>query len=110
MGAPVPPYIKLCHGLNEVKYLSMNSEIKRDELPFGIDGVVIKINNYELQRQLGNTAKYPRWAVAFKYKPEQALTQITSVDFQVGLLGSSPVANLNPVLLSGTYSKESHSA
>ncbi|HHW60011.1 MAG: NAD-dependent DNA ligase LigA [Bacteroidales bacterium] len=105
-GAPVPPYIKLCHGLNEVKIFIDEYEIKRDELPFGIDGVVIKINNYELQRQLGNTAKYPRWAVAFKYKPEQALTQITSVDFQVGRTGViTPVANLNPVLLSGTTVK-----
>jgi len=75
-------------------------------LPFGIDGVVIKVNSYELQKQLGSTAKYPRWAVAFKYKPEQALTQIISVDFQVGRTGViTPVANLNPVFISGTTVK-----
>ena len=82
-GAPVTPYIRLCHGLNEVKQFIDEYETKRDQLPFGIDGVVIKVNSYELQKQLGSTAKYPRWAVAFKYKPEQALTQIISIDFQV---------------------------
>lgn len=105
-GAPVTPYIKLCHGLNEVKQFIEEYETKRDQLPFGIDGVVIKINSYELQKQLGSTAKYPRWAVAFKYKPEQALTQIISVDFQVGRTGViTPVANLNPVFISGTTVK-----
>ena len=105
-GAPVTPYIKLCHGLNEVKQFIKEYETKRDQLPFGIDGVVIKVNSYELQKQLGSTAKYPRWAVAFKYKPEQALTQIISVDFQVGRTGViTPVANLNPVFISGTTVK-----
>lgn len=105
-GAPVTPYIKLCHGLNEVKQFIEEYETKRDQLPFGIDGVVIKVNSYELQKQLGSTAKYPRWAVAFKYKPEQALTQIISVDFQVGRTGViTPVANLNPVFISGTTVK-----
>ncbi|HOK21500.1 MAG TPA: NAD-dependent DNA ligase LigA [Bacteroidales bacterium] len=105
-GAPVSPYIKLCHGLNEVKQFIEEYETKRDQLPFGIDGVVIKVNSYELQKQLGSTAKYPRWAVAFKYKPEQALTQIISVDFQVGRTGViTPVANLNPVFISGTTVK-----
>jgi len=105
-GAPVTPYIRLCHGLNEVKQFIDEYETKRDQLPFGIDGVVIKVNSYELQKQLGSTAKYPRWAVAFKYKPEQALTQIISVDFQVGRTGViTPVANLNPVFISGTTVK-----
>ncbi|HOL75099.1 MAG TPA: NAD-dependent DNA ligase LigA, partial [Bacteroidales bacterium] len=105
-GAPVTPYIRLCHGLNEVKQFIDEYETKRDQLPFGIDGVVIKVNSYQLQKQLGSTAKYPRWAVAFKYKPEQALTQIISVDFQVGRTGViTPVANLNPVFISGTTVK-----
>jgi len=105
-GAPVTPYIRLCHGLNEVKQFIDEYETKRDQLPFGIDGVVIKVNSYELQKQLGSTAKYPRWAVAFKYKPEQALTQIISVDFQVGRTGViTPVANLNPVFISGATVK-----
>ncbi len=105
-GVPVTPYIRLCHGLNEVKQFIEEYETKRDQLPFGIDGVVIKVNSYELQKQLGSTAKYPRWAVAFKYKPEQALTQIISVDFQVGRTGViTPVANLNPVFISGTTVK-----
>ena len=105
-GVPVPPYIKLCHGLNEVKHFIEEYETKREKLPFGIDGVVIKVNSYKLQQQLGSTAKYPRWAVAYKYKPEQALTQIISVDYQVGRTGViTPVANLSPVLLSGTTVK-----
>jgi len=75
-------------------------------LPFNIDGIVIKINNYQLQNRLGLTAKSPRWATAYKFKADQALTQLISVDFQVGRTGAiTPVANLKPVLLAGTTVK-----
>jgi len=79
---------------------------KRQNLPFDIDGVVIKINDIEQQNELGNTAKSPRWAIAFKYKAEQASTKLLSVSFQVGRTGAvTPVANLEPVQLAGTRVK-----
>ena len=72
-------------------------------MPFPTDGVVIKVNDFALRRQLGFTAKAPKWAVAYKFKAEQALTRLESVSFQVGRTGAiTPVANLDPVLLAGT--------
>lgn len=79
---------------------------KRRQLPFEIDGVVIKVNKYEQQEQLGFTAKSPRWAVAFKFKAERVLTKLESVVYQVGRTGAiTPVANLKPVHLGGTIVK-----
>ncbi|MBO4684906.1 MAG: NAD-dependent DNA ligase LigA, partial [Desulfovibrio sp.] len=79
---------------------------RRKTLPFATDGIVIKVNELDLQRQLGFTAKSPRWATAWKFKPEQACTPLLSVDYQVGRTGAvTPVANLEPVLLSGTVVK-----
>ena len=79
---------------------------KRKTLPFEIDGIVIKVNNYNQQEELGFTAKSPRWAISFKYKTERAETQIQSVSYQVGRTGAiTPVANLNPVNLGGTTVK-----
>lgn len=79
---------------------------KRKQLPFEIDGVVIKVNKYEQQEQLGFTAKSPRWAVAFKFKAERVLTKLESVVYQVGRTGAiTPVANLKPVHLGGTIVK-----
>ena len=77
--------------------------MQRKFLPYATDGIVIKINELDCQRTLGYTAKFPRWAVAFKFKAEQACTRLTSIDYQVGRTGAvTPVANLDPVQLSGT--------
>jgi len=79
---------------------------KRYDLPFDIDGVVIKVNSYKDQQNLGFTAKSPRWAIAYKFKTERVQTRLISVDFQVGRTGAiTPVANLEPVLLGGTTVK-----
>jgi DNA ligase (NAD+) len=79
---------------------------QRAKLPFDIDGVVIKVNSYKHQQNLGFTAKSPRWAIAYKFKAERVQTQLLSVDFQVGRTGAiTPVANLNPIQLGGTTVK-----
>ena len=75
-------------------------------MPYPTDGIVIKVNDFAKRRRLGFTSKSPRWAVAYKFKAEQALTRLVSVDFQVGRTGAiTPVANLDPVLLAGTIVK-----
>jgi len=79
---------------------------KRAALPFEIDGIVIKVNDINVQSQLGFTAKSPRWAISYKFKAEQVSTRLNSVSYQVGRTGAiTPVANLEPVLLSGTIVK-----
>lgn len=81
-------------------------ETKRDSLPFDIDGIVIKVNNFRQQEELGFTAKSPKWAIAYKYKAESATTILNEVVYQVGRTGAiTPVANLKPVLLAGTTVK-----
>ena len=79
---------------------------ERDNLNYEIDGIVVKVNDINYQKELGFTSKYPRWSIAYKYKTEQALTKLLSVSYQIGRTGAvTPVANLEPVLLGGTYVK-----
>jgi DNA ligase (NAD+) len=95
-----------CAGLDEVYDFIGQWDKKRKELPFDIDGVVIKLNDFGLHRLLGFTAKTPRWAIAWKFSADRAATRLLSVDFQVGRTGAiTPVANLEPVLLAGTTVK-----
>ena len=102
-GLPVSEYNKICHGIGEILEYIDYWDTERKKLPYATDGIVIKINELEYQRELGYTAKSPRWAVAYKFKAEQALAKVLSIDYQVGRTGAvTPVANLSPVLLSGT--------
>jgi len=102
-GFRISDIMQKCAGMEEVIRFVSAWESERKRLPYDTDGVVIKVNSLEAQKALGNTAKTPRWAIAYKYAAEQALTELISVDFQVGRTGNvTPVANLRPVLLAGT--------
>lgn len=105
-GFRTPDVISLCKGMDEVEKFLAVWEHERKKLPYDTDGVVLKVNSLEAQKLLGTTAKSPRWAIAYKYAAEQAVTELISVDFQVGRTGNiTPVANLRPVLLAGTTVK-----
>jgi len=105
-GLPVSDDRRLCRGIDQIRHYISEWDVRRKALPFATDGIVIKINELANQRILGYTAKSPRWAVAYKFKAEQALTPILSIDYQVGRTGAvTPVANLAPVQLSGTVVK-----
>ena len=102
-GFRISDIMQRCSGIDEVIRFVSAWESKRKKLPYDTDGVVIKVNSLEAQKALGSTAKTPRWAIAYKYAAEQALTELLSVDFQVGRTGNvTPVANLRPVKLAGT--------
>lgn len=105
-GFRVDSNIEVCRSISEViEYINLWEE-KRDDLPYDTDGVVIKVNSIDQQEEAGYTAKSPRWAIAWKYKAEQALTRLLSVSYQVGRTGTiTPVANLDPVQLAGTIVK-----
>ena len=99
-------YIRNCHDIREIVQFIDYWNIERNGLGFDIDGVVIKVNAYNQQKQLGFTAKSPRWAIAYKFKPQQVSTTLESITYQVGRTGAiTPVANLKPVLLAGTVVK-----
>lgn len=95
--------MRICHNITEIDAFINHWDVARRSLPFPTDGVVIKVNDFAMRRRLGFTAKAPKWAVAYKFKAEQALTRLDSISFQVGRTGAiTPVANLEPVLLAGT--------
>ena len=105
-GFQVPEYIQLCKSTKEVFEFIHFWDEARHNLPFDIDGIVIKVNSIAQQEELGMTAKSPRWAIAYKFKAEQAKTKLHEISFQVGRTGIvTPVANLEPVLLAGTTVK-----
>ncbi len=98
--------IELCSSIEEIENFIAYWDEARCKLPFDIDGVVIKVNDYEAQRELGFTAKSPRWATAYKFKAQQVSTLLEKVVYQIGRTGAiTPVANLKPVLLAGTVVK-----
>jgi DNA ligase (NAD+) len=105
-GFKVPPFVVKCSTLEEILEFIDQWDKERTKLEFDIDGVVIKVNSYEQQRQLGFTAKSPRWAIAYKFKAERVSTILEKITYQVGRTGAiTPVANLRPVLLAGTTVK-----
>lgn len=105
-GLPVSEHRRICRDIAEIEAYISHWDAARHELPYATDGIVIKINELACHEILGFTAKSPRWAVAYKFKAEEALTPLLSIDFQVGRTGAvTPVANLEPVLLSGTVVK-----
>jgi len=105
-GFKVPEVMERYDGLDGIFRFIDRWDVQRKELPYATDGVVIKVDSLRLQQRLGSTAKNPRWAIAYKFKAEQAKTKLLSVDFQVGRTGAvTPVANLEPVQLAGTVVK-----
>lgn len=105
-GLPVSDKRKICKSIEEIEDFINYWDTERKTLLFATDGIVVKINELPYQEELGYTAKFPRWAVAYKFKAEQALTRLISIDYQVGRTGAvTPVANLEPVQLSGTVVK-----
>ena len=105
-GLPVSDKRRICKSIEEIEEFITYWDTERKTLPFATDGIVIKVNELPYQEELGYTAKFPRWAVAYKFKAEQALTRLISIDYQVGRTGAvTPVANLEPVQLSGTIVK-----
>lgn len=105
-GFKIMPYIQKCTSPDEVIQFIEYWDNERKNLPFDTDGIVIKVNSFAYQSQLGFTAKNPRWAIAYKFKAERVRTELLSVSYQVGRTGIvTPVANLAPILLAGTIVK-----
>ncbi|MFB6319219.1 NAD-dependent DNA ligase LigA [Saccharicrinis sp. FJH54] len=105
-GFKISDHTQKCKTLDEVYDFIHTWDSKRHDLEFAIDGIVIKVNSIRQQKQLGFTAKSPRWAISYKFKAEMVKTQLLSVSFQVGRTGAvTPVANLEPVQLAGTTVK-----
>ena len=105
-GFKVPSETECCKDIDAVIRFVQKWDALRHDLPYDIDGIVIKVNSLQQQEQMGFTAKSPRWAIAYKFKAEQALTTLNEITYQVGRTGAiTPVANLEPVLLVGTVVK-----
>lgn len=103
LGFKVNPHYALCHTIEEVfKYIEEMEEIRKD-LPYDIDGIVLKVNDLESHHEIGQTAKYPKWAIAYKFPPEEVHTTLHDITFQVGRTGNiTPVANFKPVFVQGS--------
>ena len=105
-GFKIPNVIRVCNSLEDIYNYIAYWDTERKNLPVATDGIVLKVNSLRQQRNLGFTAKSPRWAIAYKFQAERAVTRLNSVSFQVGRTGAvTPVANLEPVLLAGTTVK-----
>ena len=105
-GLPISKERKICKNIEEIEDFINHWDKERRNLAFATDGIVIKVNELGLHDSLGYTSKFPRWAIAYKFQAERALTKLESIDYQVGRTGAiTPVANLEPVLLSGTMVK-----
>jgi len=105
-GFKVPNVIRVCNSLEDIYDYIAYWDAERKNLPVATDGIVLKVNSLRQQLNLGFTAKSPRWAIAYKFQAERAVTRLNSVSFQVGRTGAvTPVANLEPVLLAGTTVK-----
>ena len=106
LGFKVNPHVKLCHGIEDVKKYIDHWESAREKLEYEIDGIVVKVNDLAAQEKLGATSRAPRWAIAFKYPPMQAISVIEDIKVQVGRTGAiTPVAHLKPVHLAGVVVK-----
>lgn len=105
-GFKIPDVIRKCNSLQDIYDYIAYWDTERKNLPVATDGIVLKVNSLRQQKNLGFTAKSPRWAIAYKFQAERAVTRLNSVSFQVGRTGAvTPVANLEPVLLAGTTVK-----
>lgn len=103
LGLPVNPNYRKCHNLSEIKEFIAEWTEKRPSLPYEIDGIVIKLNDIAGQKRMGNTAKYPRWAVAYKFPAEKVVTKLEDIIFTVGRTGQiTPNAVLSPVKVAGS--------
>lgn len=103
LGFNVNPTAEVCHNMTEVKTFIERYQATRDDLKYGIDGVVLKVNDLALQRQLGNTVKVPRWEIAYKFPPEEAATIVRDIEWTIGRTGVvTPTAVMDPVQLAGT--------
>ena len=106
LGLPVSDTTRVCKSIDEIMEFINYWDVERKNLPVATDGIVLKVNSLNQQKNLGFTAKSPRWAIAYKFQAERALTRLNSVSYQVGRTGAiTPVANLEPVQLSGTVVK-----
>jgi len=94
---------RYCKTVDEILGYIDEITLKRDSLPYDIDGIVIKVNEFDLYETIGYTAKYPKWAIAYKFPPKEVKTEVESISFQVGRTGAiTPVANLKPVFVAGS--------
>src|SRR5690606_29145926 len=103
LGVPVNEGWRVCESVEEVLESINEFDAKRHEAPYAVDGMVVRVDEFELQRRLGFTSKSPRWCIAYKYAAERKTTKLLDVEFQVGKTGKiTPRAVMEPVLLAGT--------